>query len=303
MLLLSPVELRHLRYFVAVAEELSFRQAAQRLHLSQPPLSMQIKDLEGELGVQLFDRTNRAIALTAAGNSFLLDARRILAEAQQAGATAKKIAAGIVGHLRLGFMLSTAHKLLGSAVQKFKQRYPEVEISLLDLTNSEQIQALSGDRLDIAFTRSRIAKPDLETEVLIEEPMVMMVPSNDSLARKKRLTWKDLAGKSIVTLHPDQALGYYDNFFIKCSEAKISVVSGQYANDIHTEMWLVSIGMGLAPTSFTTTQIRRPNVSFCQLPSNLPKVQTVMSWKKAGLSPVKTNFIAIIRQLASSPAQ
>lgn len=286
---------------MAVAEELNFRRAARRLHISQPPLSMQIKDLEHELGVQLFDRSNRAVTLTSVGERFLLDVRGILGEARQAEITAKKGAAGIVGRLRLGFMLSTAHKLLGSAIQKFKQRYPEVEITLLDLTNSEQIQALAEDRLDIAFTRSRIIKPDLETEVLIEEPMVMMVPANDSLAKKKRLTWKELEGKTIVTLHPDQALGYYDNFFLKCKEAKITIVTGQYANDIHTEMWLVSIGMGLAPTSFTTTQIRRPNISFCQLPSNLPKVQTVMSWKKTGFSSVKANFIAIIRQLASKP--
>ena len=291
------MELRHLRYFAAVAEELSFRRAAERLHISQPPLSMQIKDLEEEIGVQLFDRSNRAITLTAAGDRFLIDARRILAEARQAEITAKKVASGIVGRLRLGFMLSTAHKLLGRAVQKFKQRYPEVEISLLDLTNSEQLQALADDRLDIAFTRSRIARPDLETEILLEEPMVMMVPSDDPLAKKKRLAWKDLAGENIVTLHPDQALGFYDNFFIKCNEAKISVITGQYANDIHTEMWLVSIGMGLAPTSFTTTQIVRPNVSFCQLPNNLPKVQTVMSWKKSGVSQVEANFISIIRQL------
>ena len=293
------MELRHLRYFVAVAEELNFRRAAEKLHLSQPPLSMQIRDLEEELKVQLFDRSNRAITLTAAGKSFLADARRILAEAKQAETSARKVAAGIIGRLRLGFMLSTAHKLLGSAVQKFKQRYPGVEIALLDLTNSEQIQGLAEDRLDIAFTRSRISSPDLVTEILFEEPMMMMVPSNDPLARKKRLAWKDLKGKAIVTLHPDQALGFYDNFFLKCKDAKISVVTGQYASDIHTEMWLVSIGMGLAPTSFTTTQIRRPNVSFCQLPSNLPKVQTVMSWKKNGASPVKSNFIAIIRQLAS----
>jgi DNA-binding transcriptional LysR family regulator len=283
---------------VAVAEELSFRRAAERLHISQPPLSTQIKDLEEEIGVQLFDRSNRAITLTAAGDRFLIDARRILAEARQAEITAKKVASGVVGRLRLGFMLSTAHKLLGRAVQKFKQRYPNVEISLVDLTNSEQLLALADDRLDIAFTRSRIARPDLETEILLEEPMVMMVPSDHPLAKKKRLAWQDLAGANIVTLHPDQALGFYDNFFIKCNEAKISVITGQYANDIHTEMWLVSIGMGLAPTSFTTTQVVRPNVSFCELPNNLPKVQTVMSWKKTGVSEVEANFISIIRQLA-----
>jgi DNA-binding transcriptional LysR family regulator len=178
-----------------------------------------------------------------------------------------------------------------------------VEINFFDLTNSAQIEALIENRIDIAFTRSRIKKPELNTEILVEEPMIIMVPSSDLLAKKKRLAWKDLHGKSIVTLHPDQALGYYDNFFAKCREAKISIITGQYANDPHTEMWLVSVGMGFAPTSYTTAHIRRPNVSFCQLPSNLPKAQTIMSWKKTRLSPVKTNFIAIIRQLASYPSR
>jgi len=292
------MELRHFRYFVAVAEELNFRRAAKRLHMAQPPLSMQIKVLENELGVQLFDRSRRAVTLTAAGNHFLVDAQRVLAEARHAETNARKAAAGIVGHLNIGFMLATAHDLLGGAVRKFKQSYPEVELNLLDLTNSEQIKALEEGRIDIAFTRSRISKAELETEILFEEPMVMMVPSRDPLAKKQRLAWRDLSGKSIVTLHPSQALGFYDNFFIKCLEAKVPVITGQYANDIHTEMWLVSIGMGLAPTSLTTSHIRRPNVTYCQLPSNLPKVQTVMSWRKAPLFPAVANFIGIIRQLA-----
>jgi DNA-binding transcriptional LysR family regulator len=292
------MELRHLRYFVAVAQELNFRRAASLLHMAQPPLSMQIKVLEGELGVQLFDRSSRAITLTAAGSRFLIDARRVLDEAVLAEANAKKAAAGVVGSLRIGFMLSTAHNLLGNAISKFKSDYPEVELNLLDLTNSEQVKALADDHIDIAFTRSQIGKPELETEILFEEAMVMMVPSTDPLAKKKRLAWKDLQGKTIVTLHPGQALGFYDNFFAKCHDAKISVLTGQYANDIHTEMWLVSIGMGLAPTSLTTSQIRRPNVSYCQLPSDLPKVQTAMSWKKARPSPAVVNFISTIRQLA-----
>jgi len=295
------MELRHLRYFAAVAEDLNFRRAAKRLHISQPPLSMQIRALENELGAQLFDRSSRAITLTAAGNRFLIDARRILAEAKQAGTDARKAARGIIGRLTIGFMLSTAHDLLGSAIKKFKNAFPEVELNLLDLTNSGQIKALEENRIDIAFTRSRISKPELQTEVLLEEPMMLMVPSNDPLAKKKRLAWKDLKGRSIVTLHPEQALGFYDNFFARCLAAKVPVVTGQYANDIHTEMWLVSIGMGFAPTSQTTSQIRRPNISFCELPPDLPKVQTAMSWKKAPLSPATANFIAIIRQLARKP--
>lgn len=297
------MELRHLRYFVAVAQELNFRRAAKILHIAQPPLSMQIRVLEDEIGTKLFDRSTRAITLTAAGQQFLVDARRVLAEAKLAETNVKKAAAGLVGRLNIGFMLSTAHELLGEAVRKFMTTYPNVEVNLLDLTNSEQIKALEEDRIDIAITRSKITKPDLETEILVEEPMVMMVPSDDTLSKKKRLTWKDLHGKPVVTIHPDLALGFYDNFFARCLEAKISVVTGQYANDLHTEMWFVSIGMGLAPTSLTTSRIRRPNVSFCLLPSNLPKVQTAMSWKKARVTPAVANFMAVIQPLAVKSQQ
>jgi DNA-binding transcriptional LysR family regulator len=236
--------------------------------------------------------------LTAAGQQFLGDARRVLAEAKVAESNVRKAAAGLVGRLNIGFMLSTAHELLGEAVRKFKTSYPNVEINLLDLTNSEQVKALEDDRIDIAFTRSQITKGELETEILVEEPMVMMIPTNDALSKKKRLAWRDLQAKPIVTIHPDLALGFYDNFFAKCSDAKISVVTGQYANDIHTEMWLVAIGMGFAPTSLTTSRIRRPNVSYCLLPTNLPKVQTAMSWRKVRASPAVANFVALIRPLA-----
>lgn len=295
------MELRHLRYFVTVAQELNFRRAARILHMAQPPLSMQIKVLEHELGTRLFDRSRREVTLTAAGNRLLTDARRVLAEAKQAETNVRKAAAGLVGELRLGFMLATAHDLLGRAVRKFKHTYPEIELNLVDLTNSAQVKALQEERIDIAFTRSRITRPELETEVLAEEPMVMMVPTSDPLSRKKRLAWRDLAGKSIITLHPNQALGFYDNFFARCHEARIPIVTGQYTQDIHTEMWLVSIGMGFSPTSSTTSRISRPNVTYCRLPSDLPKVQTVMSWKRTKLSPAAANFLTIIRQLAAKP--
>lgn len=291
------MELRHLRYFVTVAKELNFRRAAEILHMAQPPLSMQIKVLEGELGVQLFDRSARAVTLTPAGERFLIDARRVLAEAHRAETNAKRAAGGALGHLSIGFMLSTAHELLGDALRKFKQTYPDVELNLYDMTNSEQVRGLEQGRLDVAFTRSLIVRPNLESELLVEEPMMMMVPTSDPLSEKKRLTWKDLDGKAIVTLHPRHALGFYDTFFAKCQEAKISVTHGQYANDMHTEMWLVSIGMGLAPTSLTTTGFRRPNVSYCHLPADLPKVQTAMSWKKGDVFPAVTNFISIVRKL------
>lgn len=199
------MELRHLRYFTAVARELNFRRAAEILHIAQPPLSMQIKALENELGVQLFDRSSRAVTLTVAGSRFLVDAQRILAEAQQAQADVKKAARGIIGRLNIGFMLSTAHNLLGSAVKKFKNDFPEVELNLLDLTNSAQIKALEEGRLDIAFTRSKISKPDLQTEILTEESMMLMVPSTDPLAKKsasRGKIWRENRSSPSIQITP-----------------------------------------------------------------------------------------------------
>jgi DNA-binding transcriptional LysR family regulator len=252
--------------------------------------------LENEIGVELFDRSKRAISLTAAGTRFLEDALRVLDEAHRAESNAKKAARGILGRLNLGYMLSTAHELVANAVRTYKGLYPAVEINFLNLTNSEQIAALNERRIDIAFTRSRIDGQDLKTEVLLEEPMVMMVPETDPLAAKKRLDWTDLEGKTIVTLHPNQALGFYDPFFAKCAEKGVSVVTAQYANDIHTEMWMVSMGMGLSPTSLTTSYVKRPNLAYCHLPPELPTVQTVMTWRQAALFPPVLNFIEIMRK-------
>lgn len=201
------MELRHLRYFVAVSRELNFRRAAKILHIAQPPLSMQIKVLESELGVQLFDRSSRSVSLTAAGSLFLIDAVRIVTEAHQAEIDVKKAARGILGRLNIGFMLSTANDLLGTAVKKFKADYPSVELNLLDLTNSAQIRALQEGRLDIAFTRSRISQPELETETLSEESMMLMVPSNDPLAKKTPGCVEGFEGKVDHYLAPGSCSG------------------------------------------------------------------------------------------------
>ncbi len=301
------MELRHLRYFVAVAQEMNFRRAAKTLHIAQPPLSMQIRVLENELGVQLFERSNRAIRLTPAGTRFLVDARRVLEQAKLAEANVKRAVAGLVGKLSVGFMVATAHDFLSDSLRQFRSHYPDVQIELYDLTNSEQLQALEHDRIDIAFTRTRLSRPNLASEIVSEEPMILMVPTSDPLAKKARVDWSDLNGKSIITLHPTQSMGYYDSFFEGCRKAGIAVTNTHHANEIMTEMWLVSIGLGYAPTSVTTSLVRRPDVSYCQLPEDLPKSSTSMSWRTDHVTPILTNFLELIRkntmpQPANAPA-
>ena len=156
------MELRHLRYFVAVAEELNFRRAAERLHLAQPALSSQIKALEEELDVRLFERTTRVVRLTQAGRLFLNEARGVLGAAAQAEQLARKAEHGIVGTLRVGVIAPAASPWLARALRHFHQRFPGVQLSLSEITSTEQLRRLRLGELDAGFLRPPVGSPDLE---------------------------------------------------------------------------------------------------------------------------------------------
>src|SRR5262249_54630806 len=154
------MELRHLRYFVAVAEELSFRRAAEKLNLAQPPLSAQIKSLETELGVRLLERTTRSVSLTHAGRVFLEEARSVLAASSQAERRAQDAAHGLVGTLRLGVVAPTANAWLAAILRRFRQRFPSVQLSVFDLTTPDQLRRLRENALDAALVRPPVGFPE-----------------------------------------------------------------------------------------------------------------------------------------------
>lgn len=291
------MELRHLRYFVAVAEELNFTRAAERLHIAQPPLSMQIKVLERELEVTLFDRSKRAVALTAVGRQFLVNARKVLAEAAEAEASAKKMAAGTVGRITIGYISPAATEVFAAILRTFKDTYPQVELHLYDMPSPAQVPALLEGRLDLGIMRSSIKSPQLASAIFDEQPMTMTVPLNHPLAKKKQLKWKDLQGQTMVTLDPVQARGYYDDFFARCHQAGVSVVQGQYGTDIHSVLWLVSAGFGLAPGTFSERQLQTMNMAFCALPADAPRIEALFAWNKNNTSPVLANLLEIMRRL------
>ncbi|HEX4140883.1 MAG TPA: LysR family transcriptional regulator, partial [Candidatus Methylacidiphilales bacterium] len=160
------MELRHLRYFVAVAEELNFSRAARRLHIAQPALSNQIKALETELGVQLLERTRRIVRLTEAGKTLLADARPLLADAQTAELHARGAQKGETGTLHIGYVLTTANARLASIIQAFRQEYPAVMPDLAQLATGAQVNALKSRQLDVGFVRPPVNAPELQTEVI-----------------------------------------------------------------------------------------------------------------------------------------
>jgi DNA-binding transcriptional LysR family regulator len=286
------VELRHLRYFSAVAEGLSFRGAAEKLRVAQPALSAQIKTLEEELGVALLQRTTRKVELTPAGRVFLEEAHRVLSAAAVAQTRVRQADAGLVGTFRLGIIAPTANAWLAGILRKFQQRFPGVQFSLFDLTSTQQFARLRANELDAGLLRPPVGYPELDFQFVEESRQVLALPSGHGLARKKVIAWSDFDKEKMVMLHPNLQHGYYDPFLAACARAGAKPEVVQYANEIQTKMWLISAGFGIAPTTDTMAEVKRPGLTFRQLPDGLPPVQTVLVWHRADRSPILENFRA-----------
>jgi DNA-binding transcriptional LysR family regulator len=284
------MELRHLRYFVAVAEELNFRRAAERLRLAQPPLSAQIKSLEGELGVQLLERTTRSVKLTHAGRVFLAEARVVLGAAAQAEQRVQQVGKGLVGTLRIGLIAPVASVWLAEILRGFQQRFPGVQLSLFDLVSTEQLRRLHTGELDLGLLRPPVTFAELAYQFVEETPQVLAMPAGHRFAKKPRLTWADFHEEHLVLMHPSVQHGYYDPFFAACAKAGATPRPMQYANDIQTKMWLISAGFGIAPTTASLAEVKRAGLVFHPLPPGLPQVQTVLAWRRADESPVVRAF-------------
>jgi DNA-binding transcriptional LysR family regulator len=284
------MELRHLRYFVAVAEQLSFRGAAEKLNMAQPPLSAQIKGLEDELRVQLLERDTRNVRLTHAGEVFLEQARAVLALAATAEQRAREAEQGVVGTLRVGIIAPSANAWLAAILRKFRRQYSGVQLSLFDLTSTEQLRRLRIGELDMGLLRPPVSFPELDYKFVDESRQVLALPAGHPLARKRKLDWIDFHNQELVLMHPNEQHGYYDPFFARCAKAGAHPRPVQYANDIQTKMWLISAGFGIAPTTATLSEVKRPGLVFRPLPAGLPPVRTILVWRRDDDSPVVTHF-------------
>ena len=178
------MELRHLRYFVAVAEELHFGRAAIQLSIVQPSLSQQIRQLENELGFPLLYRTKRSVELTDAGKVFLVEAKRVLAQVQEAKRTAQRAYRGEVGRLVVGYISSSTYDLLPMMLRDYRERFPDVEVALRELTTQEQIRALEEDYIQVGLLRLPISAPLIQVEVVRREPIVCVLPEKHPLAAR-----------------------------------------------------------------------------------------------------------------------
>lgn len=239
--------LRHLRYFVTVAEERHFGRAAERLHMAQPPLSQQIRRLEAELGVELFVRTTRRVDLTPAGAAYLEKARSILASVEEAAHETRRVAAGVVGHLTIGCVGSVTYSLLPALSRRLAEELPGVDFSFRgEMLASEQVEALRDGTIDLALLRPPVADGSITVTRLRRDRLVAAIPADHPLALKRQVRVADLDGTPLIVHSADRRSTMYDVVQRLCRDAGFDPVIKHEVGETSTLVTLVAGGLGVA---------------------------------------------------------
>lgn len=299
----AAIETRLLRQFVAVAEELNFHRAAERLHMAQPPLSQAIRRLEEALGLVLFERSNRSVALTPAGIAFLATARRVLAQLDDGIREAQRVAAGQAGRLAVTFV-GTAHDLLPAALRRFRRDFPDVELSLREATTAEQVAALTAGEADIGLMRQPgIMVAQLGHECLLREPILAALPDDHPLAERETVPLAALAREDFIGTPRQLGIGFHDQIIGLCRLAGFSPRIVQEARQMQTIASLVASGLGVALIPASLAQSPRVGVAFrnisVEAPPEMTHLSLIAAWDSTCRSVIRDNFLAILRQAAS----
>jgi DNA-binding transcriptional LysR family regulator len=294
------MELRHLRYFVAVAEELHFTRAAERLGIKQPPLSMQIRQLERELGTSLFHRLTRGVELTEAGTLLLDEARRILAQVERAKAGVQSRARGETGCIRLGFAGATSFQpLVPGVIRAYRARYPGVDLSPEQSNTPRLLAGLHSGEIDIAFVRPPVSDGEgLAVELLVEEPMLIVLPKAHPHAGDRSLPLAALAQESLLLFPRAVGPGFHDNVIASCHRAGFSPKLGQEAPQISAIVHMVAAGFGVSIVPQSIEQIRADGVAYLRIDGEAPRAPISLAYRRDDHSVVVRNFVAVARQTA-----
>lgn len=297
----SPlIELRHLRYFVAVAQTLHFGRAAEQLGITQPVLSDQIRRLETLLDVQLLYRTKRVVQLTEPGRIFLTDALRVLAQTEAAITTVQRAAQGKLGKLAIGYTGPALYTVLPEILRRFRDRYPEVELSLQEWCTPDQEAALLADELQVGFLHPPIDTPLQQREVLCE-PMVIALPENHPLASQSTLSIKHLVQESFILIPRAVGPHLYSQIMMVCAQAGFSPHVVQEVTPQPTMIGLVAAGIGIAFVSESLQSISRPGVVYRSLLEATPLLKLAIAWKAASPQASRVGLTQDVDFMALSP--
>lgn len=291
------MELRHLRYFITVAEELNFSKAALKLFTAQPSLSQQIKDLEGDVGVQLLHRTKRKVELTEEGAVFLEQARLTLAQADKAIAMARQVSQAKQQMLRIGFVPVAEMKIFPYVLPNLRVQNSDLKIELLSLNNIEQMKLLKKGELDITFTRHNFNSDEIESQFVLREPLIFILPKDHPLAKYERIPVKALNGIDFIIPSAEQSLTLHNTIldFAKTNNIELNIV--QKADNILFNINSIGMGLGctilpgyIAPLTMNNTVIRPLDVE-------LPYLDLYVSWRKNSESVAVNKFMELLTRV------
>ncbi len=285
------MELRQIRSFLSIAETLHFGRTAELIHLSQPALSLQIKALEEEVGVRLFERNRRKTTLTAAGLAFRDDAAAALSQLEQAMRSARLAANGKLGLLRIGFISTVGSEIVPNIVRQFRELNPEVEFSLRAIPTADQVQMLESGTLDIGFFRLPIGGHSaLEVVTVHRERFVLVVPASHKLATRKRVRLSEVSGQNFVLYERTYAPGFHDLIFGMLRDARIVPNISQTAAELSMLISLVDAHMGVAILPLSAVKHSVASVVACDILDRIPMSEIGMAVRKGTRAPVVDNF-------------
>jgi len=292
------MELRQLRYFVAVAEEAHFGRAAQRLHMSQPPLSMQIKGLEAELGVELLNRSTRQVKLTDAGRVFLERSRAILGAVKEAQDAARGTEHGAQGQLHVGFISSATLSLLPPSIRLFRERFGGVELELKELTSAQQVDALYADEIEVGLVRLPMRAPSMRFEPVLEERLVVALPSGHALEKRDMVSLEAIADLPLIFFTRQLIPGFHAQIVELFQRVGAFPRVAQHAVHLQTIVGLVASGIGIAILPGSAERVSREGVVYRAL--DVPDATSWMglAWIEGSDSTLVKNFVRTVREVA-----
>lgn len=297
------MEFRHLRYFLVLAEELHFGRAAQRLAISQPPLSMNLQQLEASVGARLLERNSKRVQLTPAGRAFVPQARALLEQAQRAALHAREVAEGTAGSLQVGFVGTMLYRGLPPLLQRFQAQQPGLRLTLRELSSSEQLMELAQDRLDLGFVHTTRVPPGLSQILVSSQPFVACLPVGHALAgrggkgtRRAALAPAQLRGEPFAMVSRAVSPDYHDRIVALCGDAG-------FTPDVRYELrhWLsvvslVAQGLGVAMVPQSLARSGLPGAVFVPLDAPTGTYDTYCLWNSARDSAALAQFVAVVRE-------
>jgi len=288
------MEFRHLRYFLALAEELHFGRAAQRLSITQPPLSLNIQQLEASVGARLFDRDSKGVRLTAAGVAFRDAARALLARADDARQLAREIEAGSVGRLRVGFVGSVLFRGLPQWLARFQAEHPRIEVALSELNSQEQVDALMRDELDLGFVHTPRVPAELQVQLLHEDAFLCCVPAAHALAHRRKLPLLELRDEPFVMFSRRASPDYFARIMAMCGSLGFQPKVRHEVRHWLSVVSVVAQGMGVAVVPAPLQRSGMAGAVFRPLADATLPSPVYCAWKPTLDQPARSRFLAMV---------